>query len=63
LGLNNNATLPKQWEQKLTKQTDLDQAQQAQKALEIAYQKKVAELNEIKQNSVANSTFIKDLVI
>ena len=62
LGLN-NSTLPKNWENQLTKRANLEQIEQAKIALEIAYQKKVDEVEQLNKINQENSTFTKDLIV
>jgi len=62
LGLN-NSTLPENWENQLTKRANLEQIEQAKIALEIAYQKKVDEVEQLNKINQENSTFTKDLIV
>jgi len=63
LGLSNNSTLPENWENQLTKQTNLEQIEQAKRALEIALSKKANEVKELNKINQENSTFTKDLIV
>jgi len=63
LGLSNNSTLPGNWENQLTKQTNLEQIEQAKRALEIALSKKANEVKELNKINQENSTFTKDLIV
>jgi hypothetical protein len=63
LGLSNNSTLPENWENQLIKQTNLEQIEQAKRALEIALSKKANEVKELNKINQKNSTFTKDLIV